>query len=53
MFAVDWTSEKTAAKNRGSLVRRIAYGPMLILALCIGSSGELAAALLLWSIFEF
>jgi len=53
MRAVAWSHEKPAAKNRRSIMRRIAYGPMLILALCIGSSGALAAALLLWSIFEF
>lgn len=53
MSAVTWASEKSTTKKRRSLGRRFARGPVLILALCAGSSGALAAALLVSSIFEF
>ncbi len=53
MSAVTWTNEKTAVTPRRSLLWRLAYGPALILALGIGSSGVLALALLLSSILEF
>lgn len=48
-----WTGEKPADTTHRSLLHRVAYGPALILALAISSSGVLAAALLLSSIFEF
>lgn len=53
MSAVTWTNEKSLAKKHGALVRRFMRGPALILALCVCSSGMLAAALLLSSIFEY
>jgi len=53
MSAVTWTSEKSTTKKQRSLVRRFVRGPGLILALCACSSGVLAAAVLLSSIFEF
>jgi len=53
MSAVTWTSEKSVATRRRSLARRLFLGPALIVALCICSSGVLAAALLLSSILQF
>jgi hypothetical protein len=53
MSAVTWASEKSNSKKQRSLMRRFVRGPALILVLCAGSSGALAAALLLSSIFEF
>ncbi len=53
MSAVAWESEKTADAKRRSLALRLAYGPVLILAMSVVSSGALAAALLLSHIFEF
>ena len=53
MSAIGVNSEKLEATQRNSLVRRLAYGPALIIALGIGSSGALVVALLLSSIFEF
>lgn len=53
MSAVTWTSEKTTATKQRALVRRLVRGPVLILAICACSSGILAAALLVSSIFEY
>ncbi len=53
MSAVAWESEKPADSKRRSLAQRLAYGPVLILAMSVGSSGALAVALLLSHIFEF
>jgi len=53
MLAVTWTEEKSSTKNRRSFIRRIGFGPIVILVLCVGSSGALVAALLLSSLFEF
>ena len=47
-----WTDDKQAAPSRSSLARQLVYGPLLIIAFAIGSSGVLAAALLLSSILE-
>ena len=53
MSAVAWESEKPADSKRRSLAQRLAYGPVLILAMSVGSSGALATTLLLSHIFEF
>ncbi len=53
MSTVTWINEKPADGKRQSLARRLAYGPALILALGLGSSGVLVGALILSSIFEF
>ena len=53
MSTVTWINEKPTAAKRHTLARRLTYGPALILALCIGSSGVLVAALIVSSIFEF
>jgi hypothetical protein len=53
MSTVTWTSEKQAAAARHSLLRRLAYGPVLILALGLGASGVLVGGLLLSPIFGF
>ena len=52
MSVVTWTNDKQPAPSRLSLARRLAYGPALIIAFAIGSSGVLAVALLLSSILE-
>lgn len=52
MSAFIWTDDKQAAPSPHSLVRRLVYGPALIIAFAIGSSGVLAGALLLSSILE-
>lgn len=53
MSAVSWTEEKSGATRRRSLARRLVFGPALILALCVCSSGVLFAALLLSSVLEY
>ncbi len=52
MSAIGFNSEKIESTKRYSLTQRLAYGPALIVALGVGSSGVLIAALLLSSIFE-
>ncbi len=47
-----WTHENPTGAKRHSLARRFAYGPALILALCVSSSGLLVAAPLIRSILE-
>lgn len=53
MSTVTWINEKPVDAKRRSLASRLAYGPALIIALGLGSSGVLIAALLLSAIFEF
>ena len=48
-----WANEKSSNSKRHSLARRLVRGPVLIIALGVGSSGVLIAALVLASIFEF
>ncbi len=53
MSAIGLNGDKIESTRPYTLVRRFAYGPVLIVALGMGSSGVLIAALLLSSIFEF
>lgn len=53
MSAFSFDSQKSAKSGHVSQVRRLIYGPALVVALAFAASGALALALLLATVMEY